>query len=115
MKYGYARKLAHVAWTVSSGWVVRVICTSFRYIRVPIQIVSGRMRFQVQTSGEFPISAELRVGDGRVDSDESLLMEDIVLGTDEYEVNKILDVRSGRKTRYGRTAERCCGILIDIG
>ena len=41
----------------------------------------------------------------RVDFDESLLPEDSwenELAADEYEVEKILDVRSGRKTRYGR-------------
>ena len=40
-----------------------------------------------------------------VDFDESLLPEDSwenELAADEYEVEKILDVRSGRKTRYGR-------------
>ena len=41
----------------------------------------------------------------RVDFDESLLPEDSwenELAADEYEVEKILDVRSGSKTRYGR-------------
>ena len=41
----------------------------------------------------------------RVDFDESLLPKDsreIELDADEYEVEAILDVRSGRKTRYGR-------------
>jgi hypothetical protein len=40
-----------------------------------------------------------------VDFDEALLPEDSwenELAADEYEVEKILDVRSGRKTRYGR-------------
>ena len=121
---------------------MRVIYMSFRDIRSTIQIVSCRTRLQVQTSGELPRSAELRVGDDRVEFDESLLPEDrgdIELDTDEYEVEKILFVRSGRKTRYGRihkqylvqyrrstdihggskksirTAESCCGSLIEIG
>ena len=41
----------------------------------------------------------------RVDFDEALLPEDSWEGnleTDEFEVEKIMDVRSGRKTRYGR-------------
>ena len=51
-------------------------------------------------------NSELIVERGdRVDFDESLLPEDsweIELDTDEYEVEQILDVRSGRNTRYGR-------------
>ena len=42
---------------------------------------------------------------GRVDFDEALLPEDswaAELEEDEYEVEKILDMRTGRKTRYGR-------------
>ena len=41
----------------------------------------------------------------RMDFDESFLPEDSwenESGTDEYEQEEILDVRSGRKTRYGR-------------
>ena len=41
----------------------------------------------------------------RVDFDESLLPEDSwerTLDEDEFEVEKILDVRSGRRTRFGR-------------
>ena len=41
----------------------------------------------------------------RVDFDESLLPEDCwehELDAEEYEVEKILDVRSGHRTRYGR-------------
>ena len=41
----------------------------------------------------------------RVDFDEALLPEDSWEGDldeDEFEVTKIVDVRSGRKTRYGR-------------
>ena len=41
----------------------------------------------------------------RVDFNESLLPKDSwgnELAADEYEVEKILDVRSGSKTRYGR-------------
>ena len=41
----------------------------------------------------------------RFDFDEALLPEDSWegdLGADEFEVDKIIDVRSGRKTRYGR-------------
>ena len=74
---------------------MRVIYVSFRDIRSTIQIVSCRTRLQAQTSGELPRSAELRVGDDRVEFDESLLPEDrggIELDTDEYEVEKILFV-----------------------
>ena len=41
----------------------------------------------------------------RFDFEEALLPEDICEGgldADEFEVDKIIDVRSGRKTRYGR-------------
>ena len=41
----------------------------------------------------------------RFDFDESLLPEDSwerTLDEDEFEVEKILDVRSGRRTRFGR-------------
>ncbi|OWY97383.1 hypothetical protein PHMEG_00032101 [Phytophthora megakarya] len=41
----------------------------------------------------------------RVDFDEALLPEDsweTPLGEDEFEVERITDVRSGRRTRYGR-------------
>ena len=41
----------------------------------------------------------------RVDFDEALLPEDswvAELEDDEYEVEKVLDMRTGRKTRYGR-------------
>ncbi|GMF64082.1 unnamed protein product [Phytophthora fragariaefolia] len=41
----------------------------------------------------------------RLDFDESLLPEDSWiqdLGEDEFEVEKITDMRTGRRTRYGR-------------
>ena len=41
----------------------------------------------------------------RFDFDEALLTEDSWegdLGAEKFEVDKIIDVRSGRKTRYGR-------------
>ena len=41
----------------------------------------------------------------RVDFDEALLPEDSwepQLAENEFEVDKVLDVRTGRKTRYGR-------------
>ena len=42
---------------------------------------------------------------GRLDSDESMLPEDMwerTLEEDEFEVEKIMDVRSGRKTHFRR-------------
>ncbi|KAE8962554.1 hypothetical protein PF011_g29342 [Phytophthora fragariae] len=41
----------------------------------------------------------------RLDFDEALLPEDswtTLLGEDEYEVERISDMRTGRRTRYGR-------------
>ena len=48
----------------------------------------------------------LEVGESeRFDFDEAMLPEDswkLSFGSDEFEVEKIMNVRSGRKTRYGR-------------
>ena len=81
------------------------LCGSLRYCRNAIQIVFGLARFQVTTSGDIYRTGRMVDNGDRVDFDESILPEDsseIELDADEYEVEKILDVRSGRKTRYGR-------------
>ena len=83
-------------------------CGSIGDCRNAIKIVSNRARLEVKTSGKISDrpNGGLMVENGdRVDFDEILLPEDsweIEFDADEYEVKEILDVRSGRKTRYGR-------------
>ena len=46
----------------------------------------------------------------RLDFDEAMLTEDIwerTLDEDEFEVEKLMDVRSGRKTRFERIQRQC--------
>lgn len=46
----------------------------------------------------------------RLEFDEKMLIEDSwegMLEEDEFEIKKIVDVRSGRKTRYGRIHRQC--------
>ena len=70
---------------------------------IPIVHVS-KLKLVVQFPDR-PVNVLVANCEDRVDFDESLLPEDSwenELAADEYEVEKILDVRSGRKTRYGR-------------
>ncbi|POM77095.1 Hypothetical protein PHPALM_5576 [Phytophthora palmivora] len=59
----------------------------------------------VKTFPDRPVET-LTIEEGdRVDFDEALLPEDsweMPLGDGEFEVEQIIDVRSGRRTRYGR-------------
>ena len=60
---------------------------------------------RVKTFPERPKDQLTMNGADRLDFDEALLPEDSWesdLEEGEYEVEEILDVRSGRKTRYGR-------------
>ncbi|OWZ01179.1 LOW QUALITY PROTEIN: hypothetical protein PHMEG_00027491 [Phytophthora megakarya] len=97
VKEGYARKLAHlwhgpfrVAEKINEFSVKLEIARRNRISNLP----SDRPR------------VELTVNDAdRLDFDEILLPEDSWvpdLGADEYEVERISDVRSGKKTRFGR-------------
>ncbi|OWY99735.1 reverse transcriptase [Phytophthora megakarya] len=75
---GYARKLAHL-------W------------HGPFRVA--------EKINEFSVKLEIANEADRLDFDEILLPEDSWvpdLGADEYEVERISDVRSGKKTRFGR-------------
>lgn len=72
------------------------------YRLFPIVHVS-KLKLVVQSSDR-PGNVLVSNCEDRVDFDESLLPEDSwgnELAADEYEEEKILDVRSGRKTLYG--------------
>ena len=109
VKDGYARKLAHM-WhgpfrvaELCGEHAVRVEISGTPYRLFPTVHVS-KLKPMLQFPDR-PSSVLVTDCGDRVDFDESLLPEDSwegELAADEYEVEKILDVRSGRKTRYGR-------------
>ena len=81
-------------------------------------VVQGLKLKQVRTFPERPATRSQIEEVYRVDFDEALLPEDSWegdLGEDEYEVEKILDVRSGRKTRYGRIQKQYLVQWRDFG
>ena len=109
VKEGYARKLAHMwhgPFRVAErcgDHAVRLEIAGTPYQLFPVVRVSKLK--QVRTFSERPTTRSQIEEVDRVDFDEALLPEDSWegdLGEDEYEVEKILDVRSGRKTRYVR-------------
>ncbi|OWZ04123.1 LOW QUALITY PROTEIN: reverse transcriptase [Phytophthora megakarya] len=106
---GYARKLAHlwhgpfrVAEKINE-FSVKLEIAGTGYQIFPVVHVS-----KLKLVKDFPDRprVELTVdGENRLDFDEILLPEDRWvpdLGPDEYEVERISDMRSGKKTRFGR-------------
>ncbi|KAG3101494.1 hypothetical protein PI124_g14697 [Phytophthora idaei] len=109
VKEGYARKLAH-PWHGPFRVVdkigehaVRLETGGTEYRLFPVVHVS-----KLKLVKDYPDRprARITVNDSdRVDSDEILLPEDSWtpdLGQDEFEIEKITDMRSGKRTRYGR-------------
>ena len=109
VKEGYARKLAHM-WhgpfrvaEKCGDHAVKLDIAGTPYRLFPIVHVSNLKLVRVLP--ERPTGG-LNVDEAsRFDFDEALLPEDSWEGNldaDEFEVDKIIDVRSRRKTRYGR-------------
>ncbi|OWY97039.1 reverse transcriptase [Phytophthora megakarya] len=109
VKEGYARKLAHlwhgpfrVAEKIN-GFSVKLEITGTGYQIFPVVHVS-----KLKLVKDFPDRprVERTVDEAdRLDFDEILLSEDSWvpdLGIDEFEVERISDVRSGKKIRFGR-------------
>ncbi|KAG2759361.1 hypothetical protein PC129_g20486 [Phytophthora cactorum] len=109
VKEGYARKLAHL-WHGPSRVVdkigehaVRLETGGTEYRLFPVVHVS-----KLKLVKEYPDRprARITVNDSdRVDFDEILLPEDSGtpdLGQDQFEIEKITDMRSDKRTRYGR-------------
>ena len=109
VKEGYARKLAHM-WhgpfrvaDVCGDHAVKLEIASTSYRLFPVVHISKLKR--VRIFPDRPTNVLTTEETARFDFDEALLPEDsweTDLEHDEFEVEKILDVRSGRKTRYGR-------------
>ncbi|KAL4128411.1 hypothetical protein PRIC2_007399 [Phytophthora ramorum] len=109
VKEGYARKLAHLwhgPFRVAAKiheYAVKLETAGTDYRLFPVVHVS-----KLKLVKEFPDRplVQLVVDNvDRLDFDEALLPEDSWisdLGSDEYEVEKITDLRSGKRTRYGR-------------
>ncbi|GMF28756.1 unnamed protein product [Phytophthora lilii] len=110
VKPGYARKLAHM-WhgpfrvaDMVSAYDVRLETEGTLYQLYPVVHIS-----KLKPVREFPSRPAVRLAtpdEERFDFDEELLPEDgwetRDLGEDVFVVEKILDVREGRATRYGR-------------
>ncbi|KAI9989987.1 hypothetical protein PInf_020293 [Phytophthora infestans] len=106
---GYTRKLAHLwrgPFRVSEKigeHAVRLDTAGTEYRLFPVVHVS-----KLKLVKEYPDRPQIRLsvgGSDRVDFDEVLLPEDswnVDLEADEFEVEKITDMRSGKRTRYGR-------------
>ncbi|POM66392.1 Hypothetical protein PHPALM_17750 [Phytophthora palmivora] len=110
VKEGYARKLAHM-WhgpfrvlELVEEHAVRLEIADTEYRLFPVVHVS-----KIKPVRQFPDRPKTRLtiqDQDRFDFDEALLPDDSSvrdLDTDEYEVEKIVDMRSGKRTRYGRT------------
>ncbi|KAE9079607.1 hypothetical protein PF010_g22698 [Phytophthora fragariae] len=111
VKPGYAKKLAH-QWhgpfrvqEMVSSYAVKLEVAGTPYHLYPVVHIS-----KLKLVRQFPTrpAIDLRVPpEDRLDFDEDMLPEDSwapeALGADVFEVEAILDVRSGRRTRYGRT------------
>ena len=109
VKEGYTRKLTHM-WhglfrvrKLYGRPAVRLEIADTPYRLFPLVHISKIKR--VKTFPDRPKN-RLNVEEAdRLDFDKSLLPEDSwerTLDEDEFEVEKILDVRSGRRTRFGR-------------
>jgi hypothetical protein len=109
VKPGYARKLAHM-WhgpfrvaELISNHAARLEIAGSEYSIFPIVHLS-----KLKLVRSFPDRPKVQLVDPEVDRfdfDEAILPEDsweTALDDDEYEVERIADVRSGRRTRYGR-------------
>ena len=109
VKEGYARKLAHL-WhgpfrvrEKIGEHAVRLETAGTEYRLFPVVHVS-----KLKLVKEYPDRPQVRLSvdaSDRVDFDEVLLPEDswnVDLEADEFEVEKITDMRSGKRTRYGR-------------
>ncbi|GMF38649.1 unnamed protein product [Phytophthora fragariaefolia] len=109
VKEGYARKLAHM-WhgpfrvvEKVGEFAVRIEVAGTEYRLFPVVHVS-----KLKLIKNFPDRPQIQLNPDvtrRLDFDESLLPEDSWihnLGEDEFEVEKITDMRTGRRTRYGR-------------
>ncbi|POM66584.1 LOW QUALITY PROTEIN: Hypothetical protein PHPALM_17529 [Phytophthora palmivora] len=110
IKEGYARKLAHM-WhepfrvlELVDEHAVRLKIAGTEYRLFPVVNVS-----KIKSVRQFPDRPQIRLtipNQDRYDFDEALLPEDSWirdLDNNEYEVEKIVDMLSGRRTRYGRT------------
>ncbi|GMG17473.1 unnamed protein product [Phytophthora fragariaefolia] len=109
VKEGYACKLAHM-WhgpfrvtEVIDTYAVRLEITGTEYRQFPIV-----HRVKLKPVHNFPDRPDIPLvveGQDRFDVDKALLPEDswdTSLAEGEYEVDRIADIRSGRRTRYGR-------------
>ncbi|POM62667.1 reverse transcriptase [Phytophthora palmivora] len=101
VKEGYARKLAHM-W--HGPFRVLELYAGTEYQHFQVVHVS-----KIKPVRQFPDRPQMRLttpDQDRYDFDEALLPEDSWirdLDNGEYEVEKIIDMRSGRRTRYGCT------------
>ncbi|GMF14952.1 unnamed protein product [Phytophthora fragariaefolia] len=110
VKEGYARKLAHM-WhgpfrvaAVIDTHAVRLEIAGTEYRLFPI-VHTSKLK-PVRTFPDRPKVPLVIEDQDRFDYDEALLPEDswdTSLAEGEYEVERIMDMRSGRRTRYGRT------------
>ena len=109
VKEGYARKLAHL-WhgpfrvlELVGDHAARLDISGTDYRIYPLVHIS-KLKL-VRSYPDRPSTVLVVDETDRVDFDEGLLPEDswvTELEKDEHEVEKILDTRTGRKTRYGR-------------
>ena len=109
VKEGYAKKLAHM-WhgpfrvaEMCGDHAVRLEISGTSYRLFPIVHLSKLK--QLRAFPERPKEKLMVEEEDRFDFDEALLPEDSWEGDleeGEFEVEQIVDVRSGRKTRYGR-------------
>ncbi|GMF33056.1 unnamed protein product [Phytophthora fragariaefolia] len=108
VKEGYARKLAHI-WHCPfrvaekvGEFAVRIEVAGTEYRLFPVVHVS-----KLKVLKNFPDRPQIQLNPDvtcRLDFDESLLPEDSWiqdLGEDEFKVEKITDMGTGRRTRYG--------------
>ncbi|GMF22051.1 unnamed protein product [Phytophthora fragariaefolia] len=106
---GYARKLAHM-WhgpfrisEMVGDYAARIKVAGVEYRLFPIVHVP-----KLKPVKHFPDRPRVELVSSeadRLDLDEALLAEDsweATLAEDEFEVDRIVNVRSGRRTRYGR-------------
>ncbi|POM78907.1 LOW QUALITY PROTEIN: Reverse transcriptase [Phytophthora palmivora] len=109
VKEGFARKLAHMQHgpfrvaELIGNHAARLETTGSGYRIFPIVYLSKLN--PVKTVPDRPVETLTIEECDRVDFDEALLREDcreIPLEDGEYEVEQIIDVPSGRRTRYGR-------------
>lgn len=118
VKEGYARKLPHV-WhgpfqvlELVKDHAARLDISETEYRIYPLVHIS-----KLKLVREYPDRPDTKLVVNevdRVDFDESLLPEDswaTELENDEYEVEKVLDMRIGRKTRYGRIQHEFFGAV----